>query len=44
MQVDVDREVDVGAVVIVCEEVVVCLVVLDVAGPEGHWEQTASTV
>ena len=43
VQVDVDKEVDVGAVVIVCEDVVVDLVELDVAG-EGHWEQTASTV
>ena len=44
LQVDVDKEVDVGAVVMVCEDVDVVLVELDVAGPEGHAEQTASTV
>ena len=44
LQVDVAREVDVGAVVIVCEDVDVVLVELDVAEPEGHCEQTASTV
>ena len=43
-QVDVDKEVDVGAVVIVCEDADVVLVELDVAGSEGHCEQTANTV
>ena len=36
VQVDVFKEVDVGAVVIVCDDVDVVLVELDVAGPEGH--------
>ncbi len=44
VQVDVDKEVDFGAVVIVCDDVDVVLVELDVAGPEGHCEQTANTV
>lgn len=44
LQVDVNKEVDFGAVVIVCEDVDVVLVELDVVGAEGHAEQTASTV
>ena len=44
LHVDVAREVDVGAIVIVCEDVDVGLVKLGVAGPAGHAEQTASTV